>query len=329
MQNYHSMNRRLPWLLLILLLPTGWWLHHRLAPRSRIVFVSMRSGREEIHAMNADGSEVKQLTGPNSPQAPVSDHYMPAVSPDGKSIAYIEDSSGPTQIWVMDADGQHKYPLRQHPVTNFPYRPTFSADGKQVYFFLSDMEPGVTAGIYRVGLDGSGERMISPHSHYPACSRAGNLLVYDYYRRGWNIFRADTDGNHKVQLTHNTNSQDPAISPDGKLIAFTSDRNGSPQLFLMDTNGSNVRQLTHESPSAGHPSFSPDGQQLAYDVGADYAADICTIHLDGRGRTALTHNHDPASLQTLLSHLGPLATWLHLNGPTCDWWPSWGPDPER
>ena len=342
MTKYYSMNRRWAWLLLVLLIPAGWWLYHRLMPQSRIVFVSRRSGHCEIYSMNADGGDVKQLTWPSTDpgQAPVSDLAIPAISPDGNLIAYIVDNPDQSELWVMDADGQrkHRIPVQHVPMAGVA-RPTFSADSRQLYFSSGSWQqvegPYYTfkGGVYRVGLDGQGEQLVSKReTRFLTCSQVGKILVYNSFQPGYTvqIYRAEADGKYEVQLTHsNSNCQCPAISPDGKSIAFASDVSGIFQLFLMDAHGGNLRQLTHEAFSVGSPSFSPDGQQIAYDVRNLHLTDICTIHLDGRGRKALTHNIDSIVLRKLLYRLGPLADRLHLESSGCDCWPAWGPIPRR
>ena len=357
MTKYYPMKRRRAWLLLILLIPAGWWLYHYLTPQSRIVYASRRyGGRSEIFSMHADGSDVKQLTWPTENQGkaplthppmlpghqPLSDHSLPAVSPDGKLIAYIDESFGSPEIWVMEADGQRKHRIPvQHTSAGSIGRPAFSADSKKIYFRAGSLHQvglirnSFIGAVYRVNLDGSEERLISTkYNNSLACSPVGNMLVYDSYRPGKSteIYRADAEGKHEVQLTHNTSfKMAPAISPDGKSIIFASEIRGIFQLFLMDTQGGNVRQLTHEALCANLPSFSPDGQQIAYVIedDNDQCMDICTIHLDGSGRKALTHNINALTLRKQLSRLGLLADWLHLTGPVLDWLPAWGPIPRR
>src|SRR5512144_3029993 len=72
-----------------------------------------------------------------------------------------------------------------------------------------------------------------------------------------------------TQVTSDTTREtDPAPSPDGKWIAFTSDRggHGATQIYVMPAEGGAPRQLTHEPDSvrAGTPSWAPDGKSLLF-----------------------------------------------------------------
>jgi dipeptidyl aminopeptidase/acylaminoacyl peptidase len=65
------------------------------------------------------------------------------------------------------------------------------------------------------------------------------------------------------------------------LIAFVSDRDGSEALFVMRSDGSGVRRLTGELPAVSHPSWSADGQRIAFNAGSPTASDIYLINRDG------------------------------------------------
>lgn len=96
-----------------------------------------------------------------------------------------------------------------------------------------------------------------------------------------------------INLTHHDAKDGaPAVSPDGKWIAFCSDRNGGYEVFLMRKNGKNITQLTHsEGYKAYNPAWSPDGKQLCYYLEKGDGMDqIHVINKDGSGDRNITND---------------------------------------
>jgi len=108
------------------------------------------------------------------------------------------------------------------------------------------------------------------------------------------------------QLTNTTASNlRPAWSPDGKRIAFQSNRNGPYHIYLMDSDGANVVQVTSSDADDRHPAWSPDGKFLAVDSGDAAKREIWTIEVSSKRRSQVTK-------------LGAIASF-----------PSWSPDGKR
>jgi TolB protein len=86
-------------------------------------------------------------------------------------------------------------------------------------------------------------------------------------------------------LGHGLN-RDPAWSPDGRRIAFVSDRAdpGTFDVWTMNADGSTPARVTFELGSAANPAWSPDGARIAYDVGDDTERDVVVMNADGSGR---------------------------------------------
>jgi dipeptidyl aminopeptidase/acylaminoacyl peptidase len=82
----------------------------------------------------------------------------------------------------------------------------------------------------------------------------------------------------------------PAWSPDGKQIAYYSEVGGQPaDLFLMDADGRNVRQLTRTPEAEGYPAWSPDGRQIAFESHTpDGNFDVYVMNADGSNVRRLT-----------------------------------------
>lgn len=105
------------------------------------------------------------------------------------------------------------------------------------------------------------------------------------------IYEADLQGNILKKLTDVKGyDAEGAYSPDGKLIAFCSDRDGDPDLYVMNADGTNVRQLTDAPGYDGGPFISPDGQWIVFrsDRKEKEHLQIYVIGIDGKHETALT-----------------------------------------
>src|SRR5688572_22512982 len=92
------------------------------------------------------------------------------------------------------------------------------------------------------------------------------------------------------QLTSSTATNvRPAWSPDGKSIAFQSNRDGPYHIYVMNTDGSNLRQLTSgDDNDDRHPNWSPDGKTIAVDTGTEIKREIALIDVASKNRTVIT-----------------------------------------
>ena len=84
-----------------------------------------------------------------------------------------------------------------------------------------------------------------------------------------------------------------APTPRGGLIAFTSERNGNAEIYVMNADGSDPQRLTHDPAYDGWPSWSPDGSQIAFSSSRNGKPDIYVMDADGSNPRQLTH-HLPA-----------------------------------
>jgi Tol biopolymer transport system component len=105
------------------------------------------------------------------------------------------------------------------------------------------------------------------------------------------IYTMNPDGSGVVRLTDNDFAFDrePAWSPDGRKVVFTSNRDGNPEIYAMNADGSSVVRLTNNSARDEQPAWSPDGTRIAFAStrGADLS-DIYVMNANGTNQRRLT-----------------------------------------
>jgi TolB protein len=94
-----------------------------------------------------------------------------------------------------------------------------------------------------------------------------------------------------VRLTEDpANDVNPAWSPDGQTITFSSDRTGAGDIYVMDANGDNIRRITDHETYEGAPRFTPDGRAIVFEGERDGRAEIYRVDLDSGAVTRLTQS---------------------------------------
>ncbi len=234
---------------------------------------------DAIWVMDSDGGNRKQLGG-NRLRGGVS------WSPDGEKMAFVSGDQINYYIWVMDSDGSNQKKLTKGG------RPSWSPDGKKIAFVSAEV---FRSNIWVMDSDGSNKRRLTATGTYkyannPSWSPDGRKIAFT---QGDSVRVMNSDGSGKKILTEGAGSY---WSPDGEKIAFVSKDADSPtyNICVVDSDGSNLKQLTMSQTNDGSPSWSPNGQKIAFtsrEAGTGLVGgirDIWVMGSDGSNKIQLT-----------------------------------------
>jgi Tol biopolymer transport system component len=207
-------------------------------------------------------------------------------SPDGRRIAYQAVPPGYLfyQIYVQDFDPRAPRPMPPRRVSPGRGRTTcawFAPDGGRLLFASSHLDPDLDA------TEAAARRQEEEDA------RTGRRRRYQWdFDPHLDLFTAPLDGGEGlVRLTAAPGyDAECSFSPDGRQVLFVSDRDGDPDLYVMQADGSGLRRLTATPGYDGGPFFSPDGRWIAYRTDR-LEKDRLQIHVmraDGSGDVAVT-----------------------------------------
>lgn len=272
---------------------------------SRILFQSTRDGPDaDIFVMNLDGTGVVQLT------HDAREDSTPVFTPDGRYVIYATERDGNEDIIRIRADGSEPVNLSHHPAADG--HPRVSADGKRIWFnsnrssdpatfALGTMDRSQNHEIYSMALDGTDVKRVTDlpdWDTYPALSPDGNELLWRRVTptggksesgRNSEVFWMDLrTGATKNVTDHQAFDGWPAWSPDGKRIAFASNRANAEfeafDIYVANADGSNPVRVTFGDGEQGlgswtKPQFSADGKRILCTRTVGKSVDIYVLTL--------------------------------------------------
>jgi TolB protein len=209
------------------------------------------SAHSQVFTINPDGSGLARLTNVAQDQGAGS----PDWSPDGSKIVYESNESGAFHVWVMNSNGSGQTQLTA--ANGFEdFQPSWSPNGKQIIF-----------------------------SHCSEPFGDGFIAYCDLV-----VMKADGNGAKTLPNPGHWTNVRPQYSPDGKRIAFGSDRGGlQSAVWVMNSDGFSRKRLTPAKLRAFWPDWAPNGSRILF---ADHCclphSNLWTVRPDGSGLNQLT-----------------------------------------
>jgi Tol biopolymer transport system component len=233
-----------------------------------------------IWTVGADGRNARLL---------IRDAHSPAWSPDGSRLAFVSARSGDEEIYVARANGRQVTRLTRSPGPDLG--PAWSRSGRRLAW-SRDRE------IWTMSAFGSDKRAAvlraeQWHEHYSP-SWLGAALVYSSNRVSTfntELYRTPA---HRLTFTRGSDGvlgddSMPDVSPDGRRIAFTSNRDQQGEVYVMNADGTGQKRLTRRAGDDWSPDFSPDGRRIAF---TQLPGTIWVMNADGTGLRAVTRGTD-------------------------------------
>lgn len=224
---------------------------------SKIVFEAVKDGKSAVYTVQAaDGSGLQKLTGGEASDG------QPKWSPDGRQIVFISDRDGHSQLYLMNADGS-----QQRRLTNVPdldYLPDFSPRGDYIVFQSRPERKSPAHDIYLIRTDGTARlRLTDQTADYtaPKWSPNGKYILFG---------RSDF-------IPKNVQDEMGKMSRDERMKIIAR-RDNSQEIFVMNKDGSNVRNLTNNNVRDYDVHWSEDGKTIYFISDRDGSPNVYTMN---------------------------------------------------
>jgi len=279
----------------------------------RIAYWASHAGQRDIWTIKPDGSSPVRVTS----DVPLS--WNPVWSPDGRYLYFSSDRDGIVNLWRIPIDeNTARKTGPAEPITTGGgltqrAQASFSGDGRK----LAYVEQSATENIQRVRFDpASGKTLgkpevvteVSATVTIPDVSPDGQWVAFQSWGHQEDIYVMKSDGSGEKQLTNDIyKDRLPRFSPDGRRIAFFSNRSGNFEIWIIGTDGSGLQQITKDGNATNTRSvWSPDGLRLA---GFHEGRGSYILELSTGSREVLPSMADPSMVFDVWSW-SPDGRWL-------------------
>lgn len=245
--------------------------------------------RAPIMLCLALGSVASSQTLPAGIATPVtySENYDPSLSPDGARMVFLKALEDREQMFIANADGSNERRLLGPPGTDIE-DPAWSPDGRLIAYIRI---AGHSKSMHIMNVDGTNDRALTPPRQspiHPAWMPDSRSILYctddDLHppqKNSAKIYRIDV-GSQKITtvISGGVNTY-PVPSPDGTRIAFRKMIDTNSEVFIANTDGTGIRNLTNHPAFDGWPAWSPDGTRIVFASNRNSPYQVFVMDADG------------------------------------------------
>jgi Tol biopolymer transport system component len=191
---------------------------------------------------------------------------FPALSPDGKSVAFTADVGGRRQVWVRLLSGGSPLQVTRDDADH--QYPRWSSDSSSLIYFSPSQEPDGEGKIWQIPALGGTARPLVSSMGSADLSHDGKHIAYFHSNQGQlELTVADPDGSNPRKLTtlpNEYNYSDLRWSPDDQKLGFQRGRTFDYDIFYVSAEGGTVQPVTHDGNPLSGFAWLPDGSGVVY-----------------------------------------------------------------
>ena len=230
-----------------------------------------KRGTYDVYVCNVKGEPCRQV---------VAEASQPDFLPDGAQLVVHSWQPDDKGLILFSLSGQRIWRITE---VLEAARPSVDATGK-LYAFHSRQEPDRQPRLYRTY--GAEIRPIQRQAStvlglVPAWLPDGRILYSGCWQDDCGIIVMQNDGTRPRQVAAGSSETNPEASPDGRRVAFMSQRDGNWEVYAVRIDGSGLRRLTHDPANDGLPTWSPDGRHIAFVSDRDGSWAVWVMEPDG------------------------------------------------